>query len=186
MFALVVTTREAKAQDAFIGELRLFPYNFVPVNWLECKGQTLSISQYTTLFSILYTTYGGNGASTFALPDLQGRTPIMPDNSNISLGSTGGTEKETMTSSQLPFHNHSTTAASKLPCNNSTSTTGTPGFYAVNSARGNEFNSTSNASSATISVTSSPLGSSQPRNNMQPYATLVWCICVQGIFPQRP
>lgn len=189
LFALVLATGEAKAQDACIGELRLFPYNFAPTGWLECAGQTLSISQYTALFSLLGTYYGGNGTSNFMLPNLQGRTPIMPGSVSglaISLGSTGGTETETMTAAQLPAHTHTTTNATMVSCSNSSGTTNTPGVYAVNTARGNEFNTTSNASSGIMSVTVGSAGTSQPRNNMQPYTTLVWCICVNGTYPVRP
>jgi microcystin-dependent protein len=178
----------AKSQDALIGELRLFPYNYIPKNWAECKGQIFSIQQNVALFSIIGTYYGGNGSSNFALPDLQGRIAMMPDN-NV-FGQQGGTETETMTVAQLPPHTHTINYISypvplTMPCSSAGEDATAPGYYAMNTSRGNEFNSTTNATSGQISTTVTSSGGTTARSNMQPYLTLVWCICTSGIFPSH-
>jgi len=184
LFAFMQCSQVAKSQDSYIGELRLFPYNFAPYGWMECSGQLLPISQYTALFSLIGTYYGGNGTSNFALPNLAGRTAIQFDNATILMGQTGGTETETMTLAQLPIHTHTYSNAT-VECSSSNASTTIPGFYAVNTARGNEFNSTSNANSKQMNVIVNPAGGSQPRNNMQPFNTFTWCICISGIYPAR-
>jgi len=176
----------AKAQNECMGEIRLFTYSFVPMGWLECAGQTLNIAQYSALFSILGTTYGGNGTSTFVLPDLRGKTPIHPgsvEGLTVVLGQYGGTETETMTEDEMPAHTHAATATPA--CNSGDATSATAGFYSVNPARGNEFNSASNATSGSMSIAVSSNGGVLPRNNMQPYSSFIWCICTSGIYPTR-
>lgn len=175
----------ADAQDAYIGEIRLLPYSFAPENWLECKGQMLTVSDNTALFAVLGNRYGGDGYTTFAIPDLRGRVAIHPgvvNGKTVNIGATGGTESETMTVAQLPFHTHSATA---LSCSAEEASSPSTGYYAVNPARGNEFNSSADALSAPVTATINSSGSSAPRSNIQPYTTMVWCICVNGIFPPR-
>lgn len=179
---LALTMSKVTAQDAFVGELRLFPYGFTPRNWMSCEGQLLSIGQNTALFILLGTNYGGNGSSTFGLPDLRGYA-VMGGGAT-SPGAKSGTAGNTLNSSQLPSHTHSLTATT-VSCNNADGTTNTPGVYAVNTARGNEFNSVTN-STTTNNLTVSTAGNSQPVNNMQPYLVMRWCICVSGIYPPRP
>src|SRR5215471_12801044 len=121
----------------YVGEIRIFAGNFAPVGWMLCQGQTLPISEYETLFNLIGTTYGGDGQSTFNLPDLQGRLPIhMGTNAgtNFGLGEAAGTESVTLTQSQLPIHNHSLTASvnnagANTPANNVTGQVGATQIY---------------------------------------------------------
>lgn len=179
---LVLTTSKVTAQDAFLGELRLFPYGFTPKYWASCEGQLLPISQNTALFSLLGTNYGGNGTTNFQLPDLRGKA-IMGAGYSYP-GDQSGTTSNTLIPNQLPSHTH-TMPATTVPCNNADGTTNTPGVYAVNTARGNEFNFTTNAT-ATNNLAVSAAGNSQAVNNMQPYLVMHWCICIAGIYPPRP
>ena len=168
--------------EPFIGELRLFGFNFNPKGWATCAGQILSISQNTALFALLGTTYGGNGQTTFALPDLRGRVPISqgqgPGLSNYSIGQVGGTETVTLTSVNLPAHTHQVRATtedanSAQPGNNLPAAVGA-GAYG------------SQAADTTMSAAMiAPAGNNQPFNNVQPYLTLNWCIALEGIFPSR-
>lgn len=186
--AFVLTANVVNAQSECIGEIRLFTYNFIPLGWVECNGQTLQVSEYSSLFAVIGNSYGGNGFSTFCVPDLRGRVPIMPGNIaglSVTIAETGGTETEAMTVAQLPSHSHSTVGVARLACSNSSAQAVSPGIFAVNEERGNEFNTTSNAVSGTMNVNVSPSGNGSPRNNLQPYIALVWCICVDGLWPER-
>ena len=168
--------------DPFLGELKLLPFNFAPRGWAFCQGQILSIAQNTALFSLLGTTYGGNGQTTFALPDLRGRVPIGqgqgPGLSPYDLGQVGGTETVTLTNANLPAHTHQVRATtedanSAQPGNNLPAAVGA-GAYG------------SQTPDTTMSVSMiAPSGSNQPFNNVQPYLTLNWCIALSGIFPSR-
>lgn len=173
--------------DPFIAEIRIFPYNFAPRNWAFCNGQTLPIAQNTALFSLLGVTYGGDGRTTFALPNFSGRAPLNagqgPGLSNYSLGQMGGTETVTLSSTQLPAHNHSLACAAAnankpLPANN---------FPSASIPATQPRNAPSLASSpvtmAAGAIASS--GGSQPHSNMQPYLGLSFCIALVGIFPAR-
>lgn len=171
-----------------MGELRLFPYNYIPKNWVQCNGQLLSISSYPSLHSLIGESFGGNGYSNFAVPNLNGRIAVGQGNNGtttFNLGVNYGSEQETMTSAQLPAHTHSSTQA-QVPASSNNGTQGTLGFFAVNTSRGNEFNSAANEESGTISTSVSSAGSNTARNNVQPYTCLVWCMCVQGLYPARP
>ncbi|KAF2341825.1 phage tail protein [Flavobacterium tistrianum] len=169
--------------DQFVAEIRLFPFNFAPVGWAMCNGQLLPISQNTGLFSLLGTTYGGDGKSTFALPNLQGSVPMHPGQgaglSLHDLGETGGSENVSLLESEIPSHNHSLMAAtlnsqSTSPTNNSLGR-GNP--IRVYSQTGNNANMSFNS----VSIA----GSGFPHNNMMPYLTMNFCIALQGIFPAR-
>ncbi|RFS15514.1 phage tail protein [Emticicia sp. C21] len=175
--------------EGTIGEIRMFAGNFAPKSWAFCQGQLLSIAQNTALFSILGTTYGGNGQTTFALPDFRSRVPVGqgqgPGLSPIDLGEVAGSETNTLTISQLPAHIHSLNASANGPTINtangnllasqSRSNGGTmPNVYVANSGAVPMANSA-------IGVT----GGSQPFNNMQPYLGMNFIICLQGIFPSR-
>jgi microcystin-dependent protein len=169
----------------FIGEIRMVGFNFAPVGWAFCDGQLLPIAQNTALFSLLGTTYGGNGISTFALPDLRGRVPLHmgqgPGLSLYSLGQTGGTENVTLSSGQLPAHNHTVNAVAGG--GNQASPAG--GLPAIEST-GTSLDYSSAAANATMnSGMISGGGSSQPHNNQQPYLTINFIIALQGIFPSR-
>ncbi len=171
--------------DPFVAEIRMFPFNFAPKGWAWCDGQLLPLSQNTALFSLLGTTYGGNGKSNFALPDLQGRAPMHPGQgpglSLHDLGETGGSETVSLLESEIPSHSHTLRADS---------------FDAQRSAPGNNvlaasightaYQSTTNANLTAMSGNAlAPAGGDQPHNNMQPYLTVYFCIALQGVFPPR-
>ena len=174
--------------DPFVAEIRIFAGNFAPKGWAFCNGQLLPISQNTALFSLLGTTYGGDGKSTFALPDLQGRAPMFwgqgPGLSLRDLGETGGSQSVTLLQSEIPSHTHQvrgTTAAG-------TSTNPTDGIWAVAGSRRapTSLYSPTAAAGTTMSPQAlAPAGGSQPHNNMPPYLTMNFIIALQGVFPPR-
>ena len=171
--------------EAFLGEIRLFPYNFAPQGWAFCNGQIMAIAQNTALFSLLGTTYGGNGTTNFALPDLRGRLAVSsgqgPGLSPYTLGQQSGSESVTLTLNNLPSHNHTVSpganggAATEQRPAGAVMARGTASIYA-SAADG----STTMASSATSST-----GNSQPFSSIQPLLVLNYCIALQGIFPSR-
>ena len=171
--------------DQFVAEIRVFPFNFPPTGWAFCDGQLLPISQNTALFSLLGTTYGGDGKSTFALPDLQGNVPMQPGQgaglSLRDLGEQSGVESITLLQSEIPFHTHSM-GADVLDLAD-TSTPNPNAVYAL-SAGGTLYQTSGNTDLAPQTL--SLVGGGLPHNNMQPYLTLNYCIALQGIFPQRP
>ncbi|WP_413174276.1 phage tail protein [Anabaena azotica] len=168
--------------EPFIAEIRMFAGNFAPRGWAFCNGQILSISQNTALFALIGTTYGGNGQTTFALPDLRGRTPIHagqgPGLTPRTLGEAGGTEAVTLISSQIPAHNHSLLAVSTA------ATSGDPGQNLLAQSRGSVY--AAGSPSATMNPAAIGIaGGSQPHNNMQPFLTVNYIIALEGIFPSR-
>jgi microcystin-dependent protein len=167
--------------DPFIGELRLLPYNFAPRGWAFCSGQLLSISQNTALFSLLGTTYGGNGQTTFGLPDLRGRVPLSsgqgPGLSTYTLGEAAGTESVTLTAQQMPGHNHGVNASS------GDATDSQPGGHFPAAVGTGAYAKTSDG--LMNQAMTAPVGRSQPHENRQPYLTLNWCIALEGIYPSR-
>jgi microcystin-dependent protein len=176
--------------DQFVAEIRIFPFNFAPTGWAFCDGQLMPISQNTALFSLLGTTYGGDGKSTFALPGLQGNAPMQPGQgqglSLRDLGEQSGTESITLLQSEIPVHNHSMMAS----VINATdlNPTGINGPNALaRSVNGSFYTADANAANnAQLSPFAlAPTGGSLPHNNMQPYLTLNFCIALQGIFPPR-
>jgi microcystin-dependent protein len=165
----------------FIGEIRPFGFNFPPRNWALCAGQLMAISQNTALFSILGTTYGGNGTTTFALPDLRSRVPVHTGGGN-TLGEVSGVENVTLVSSQLPPHIHAVNASSDLATDASPS-----GNVMGAKPRGGVNVYAPGTNSTTLAAAS--VGPSGPfglaHDNMQPSLTLNFCICLFGIFPSR-
>lgn len=167
--------------DPFVAEIRILPTNFAPKGWAFCNGQLLPISQNTALFSLLGTTYGGNGQTNFALPNLQGAAPMHPGQgpglSLRDLGEVGGTETVTLTQTQIPSHTHPLNADSGSP------TTGSPANAVLASPAA--LRRYSAASDLEPMVPVGAAGGSQPHNNMQPYLTLNFCIALQGVYPPR-
>ena len=169
--------------DPFIAEIRIFPFNFAPKGWAWCDGQLMPLSQNTALFSLLGTTYGGDGKSNFALPDLQGRAPMHPGQgpglSLHDLGETGGSETVTLLESEIPAHAHTLVASQadgleriptgqKLATGIGISAYQTPGpLTQLNPAA------------------LAPAGGDQPHNNLMPYLTFYFAIALQGVFPPR-
>jgi microcystin-dependent protein len=170
--------------DPFVAEIRIFPFNFAPKGWAWCDGQLLPLSQNTALFSLLGTTYGGNGKSNFALPDLQGRAPMHPGQgpglSLHDLGEIGGSETVTLLESEIPAHNHFVNAHA---LNGSTSQPG--GQVFARSTVGNAYKAAGGTPAIMAPQTLAPAGGAQPHNNMQPYLTFYFCIAMQGVFPPR-
>lgn len=172
--------------DPFVAEIRIFPFNFAPKGWAWCNGQLLPLSQNTALFSLLGTTYGGDGRSNFALPDLEGRAPMHPGQgpglSLHDLGESGGSETVTLLESEIPAHSHALNAQvppgdTNLPAGN-TPARGTSGALPYLPPAG--------APLVVMSPQSlTPAGGDQPHNNLMPYLTLNFCIALQGVFPPR-
>src|SRR5271170_2324746 len=173
--------------DQFLGEIRVVGFNFAPVGWALCNGQILPISQNTALFSLLGTSFGGNGTSNFALPNLQGCAPMHFGNgaglSPRDVGETAGETTVTLLASQIPSHTHAAQNAAA-------STAGTPGPTVVfgGGGRGKEpaYAPASTANTVKMSVRAvGTAGNNQPHNNMPPYLTVNFIIALQGVFPPR-
>lgn len=161
--------------DQFIGEVRIFGFNFAPQGWALCDGQILPISQNTALFSLLGTNFGGNGTSNFALPNLQGRVAMHPDGNSV-VGETGGAETVTLSANEIPRHGHE--VMGKLGRRDTTSPAG------ASLVPGDMYGSgTADATMAAGAVQSG--GGGQPHSNMQPYLAINFCIALEGIFPPR-
>ena len=171
--------------DPFVAEIRIFPFNFAPKGWAFCDGQLLPLSQNTALFSLLGTTYGGNGKSNFALPDIQGSGVMAPGQgpglSLHDLGETGGSATVTLLESEIPSHPHTMRAHAGDPgdINAPSSTT------SLARSSGGFAYGPSAALAAMSGSMIAPAGGSQPHNNLQPYLVLQYCIALQGVFPPR-
>jgi microcystin-dependent protein len=177
--------------DPFVAEIRIFPFNFPPKGWAFCDGQLMAISQNTALFSLLGTTYGGDGKSTFGLPNLQGNSPMFWGQgaglSDYFIGQEGGEQNHTLLLGELPLHPHTLNAQAvagttsdpngNTLCEGAYSFQGNSGNIQCYSATAPNVNMSPNATGFT--------GSSTPHNNMMPYLTLNFCIALQGIFPPR-
>jgi microcystin-dependent protein len=170
--------------DPFVAEIRIFPFNFAPKGWAWCDGQLMPISQNTALFSLLGTTYGGDGKSNFALPDLQGRAPMHPGQgpglSLHDLGEEGGSETVTLLESEIPSHTHPLRAFNDV----GEDRTPGPSEAMARSTGGLLYASPTNLVSLSDSALA-PAGGSAPHNNLQPYLTFYFCIALQGVFPPR-
>jgi microcystin-dependent protein len=166
--------------DPFVAEIRMYCFNFAPKGWAWCDGQLLPLSQNTALFSLLGTVYGGDGKSTFALPDLQGNAPMHPGQgqglSQRFLGQIGGSETVTLLESEIPVHSHSVRATDERG-----DLTSPVGNYLATGT-----NMYLNAADTNMSLSSlAPAGADLPHNNMQPYLTVYFAIALQGVFPPR-
>ncbi len=162
--------------EGYLGDIKMGGFNFAPKGWAMCNGQFLAINQNQALFSILGTTYGGNGVTTFALPNLQGRVPVHVGN-NVNLGQVGGESNHTLLVSELPAHTHSASGTASVADNVPSGTT----IWAKSSDL--PYGTTLDTPMAGGSLANT--GGSQPHNNMQPYVVLNFFICLQGIFPSR-
>jgi len=173
--------------DQFVAEIRIFPFNFPPTGWAFCNGQLMPISQNTALFSLLGTVYGGDGKSTFALPDMQGNVPMQPGQgqglSLRDLGEMSGASNITLLVSEIPFHNHNI-ETHNLDAGGLQNPA--PDVMLAKSSQGNAYQTNTAGLQPLAPQALSPYGGGLPHNNMQPYLTLNFCIALQGIFPQRP
>ena len=169
--------------DPFIGQITMFGGNFAPRGWAFCNGQLLSIASYSALFSILGTTYGGDGRSTFALPDLQGRVAMHPGNgpglSSRRLGQKGGEEQVSLTPNQIPPHNHNIHAAN-VGGDDSDPTTA----KAFASASGDLYSDSAQTGTMNSAIVTNT-GGGQGHDNMQPFQCVNYIICLYGTFPSR-
>jgi microcystin-dependent protein len=166
----------------YVGEIRMFAGNFAPAGWMFCEGQLLPISENETLFQLIGTTYGGDGESTFALPDMRGRLPIHqgagPSGTTYILAETGGVESVTLTTPQIAAHSH------PLIATDSPATASVPGNNLTASASKRYYVSPS-TTAPMAAATMSPTGGSQPHNNFQPYLCVNYIISLFGIFPSQ-
>ena len=180
----------AAAQEDYLGEVKLFGFNFCPRNTLPAAGQLLSISDNTALFSLYGTTYGGNGTSTFALPDLRGRSPVSAGQgaglSNIPLGATFGAEQVTLNVNQMPAHNHGVTAqlngvttpgSSPTPAGGMSATSTSASIYGTGAPTA--------MSPQAIAVGQQTVGGGQPVAIRSPELAMTYCVVTQGIYPSR-
>jgi len=171
--------------DPFVAEIRIFAGNFAPTGWALCNGQLLPISQNTALFSLVGTTYGGDGKSTFGLPNLQGSAPMFwgqgPGLTNRDIGESSGVQSVTLLSSEMPAHNHA------LMASTGPASSRAPADAALARSRnGNAYQTTADQNVASMAAQAvSPAGGSLPHNNMQPYLVLTFIIALQGIYPPR-
>jgi microcystin-dependent protein len=178
--------------DNFLAEIRIFPLNYAPMGWAQCNGQLISITQNAALFSLLGTTYGGDGRTNFALPNLQGYTTLGSGQGSgltfRTLGEKSGTQTVTLNLNQIPLHNHSplvkSGSTSVTPVGKTWGEAGThkppPNFYTTNPGT---------PPPALVAMNQQSLGltgGNLPHNNLMPYLTLNYCIALQGVFPQRP
>jgi microcystin-dependent protein len=171
--------------EAYLGQIMLFAGNFAPVGWAFCNGQLLPISQNTALYSLLGTTYGGDGKTTFALPDLRGRAPIhFGKGSNLAdyqLGESGGEENVTLIASEMPAHIH----AFGENCNSETAAAQASPVNGYLCATDGTLTYASNANAQMGAGTSSAAGGSQPHENRAPFLAMNYVIALQGIYPSR-
>lgn len=165
--------------ESYIGQILPVAFNFAPKGWFLCQGQILPIQQYAALFSLLGITYGGNGQTTFALPDLRGRSPLGqgqgPGLSNRTIGEQAGSEGVTLITTQLPAHSHT------VACNSGEAEASTPADNLPSS--GSNYAATPNAAMSPSMI--GPSGGSQPHPNLPPFQVQNWIICYTGIFPPR-
>ncbi|RZU63739.1 microcystin-dependent protein [Microterricola gilva] len=176
--------------DPFVAEIRMFPFNFAPQGWAWCDGQLLPLSQNTALFSLLGTTYGGDGKTTFALPNLNGSFPMHPGQgpglSLRSLGEQGGRQTVTLLESEIPAHGH---ALNALPISGTSNSAEGRMLAAPRYGRAQERSYAEQNAPGITKLSPAGLssaGDDQPHNNMPPYLTLYFAIALQGVFPPRP
>lgn len=180
--------------DEYLAIIKIFGGNFAPSGWAMCQGQLLQISQNSALFSLLSTTYGGDGVQTFALPDLRGRTPIgfMQGRglSNYNLGQVGGSEQNSLLLNNMPPHNHAVTGSVQPPVNSDATNSDSPEATFLGPSNTNAYNSLPSpgvfGGKMSVDLQTAVAGSGQPVNNIQPYLAVNYIICTQGLYPSRP
>lgn len=190
--AFLLSIEFASAQDAYLGQIILFAGNFEPRGWAFCDGRILQIAQNSALFSLLGTYYGGDGRTTFALPDLRGRVPVgagqAPGLSNYELGESAGQESVALLVTQIPAHVHGLNNM-QVACDNVTATSNSPAntIPAIVTNGANSYGTTKNALMHTSqgNIGTLPIGGSMPHNNNKPYVSVNYIIALQGVFPQR-
>ncbi|GAB3572406.1 phage tail protein [Hymenobacter daeguensis] len=188
--AKVASPQQVLGGTPYLGEIQLFAFGFAPRGWALCEGQILPIAQNAALFSLLGTTYGGNGQTTFALPDMRGRTPRGVDSSsgNYQLGQRGGGENITLTTAQLPAHTHGYLVSNAAATSNVPAGTAAAVASASNDLNGEAVNMLAYAATPTVAEAATAItatGGATSLNILAPYETLSFCIALQGIFPSR-
>lgn len=172
---------------AVIGTIALWSFDWAPRGWVFCHGQSLDVAKYQPLFSLLQYTYGGNGYNSFCLPDLRGRVPLGAGHadglSNYKLGTLGGIEKVSLSTAEMPTHNHSTKLQAASPVERGTETPEVTNNYL---ATGNKYASKANNSMAPDVIQMEATGNGDAHENRQPFLTLNYIICTKGEFPERP
>lgn len=176
----------------YLSEIQIFAFDFAPRGWALCNGQLLSIQQNAALFSLLGTTYGGNGTTTFALPDLRSRMPKhfgqSAGTSSYALGQAAGVENVTLLSTQMPSHTHVITTTASQPCQSAVGSFDAPeGKFPASHESANIYSTAKNAAlgAPVFNTTIGIAGGNQPHPNMPPYLVMNFCIALQGIFPSR-
>lgn len=169
--------------EPFLSEIRIFSFNFAPKGWALCNGQLLPINQNQALFALLGTTYGGNGQTNFALPNLRGRASIH-EGAGHTLGEAAGSSAVTINIQQLPTHTHTMTSNMAITSANQNATQGSPGGNNWANT-GKQIWNTAQGNAVMHPASVSNVGGSQPHTNMQPYLVLNFCIALQGIFPSQ-
>lgn len=176
--------------EPFVGQISVFGFNFAPLNWATCQGQIMPIAQNTALFSLLGTSYGGNGTTTFGLPNLQGNVAVgqgqLPGGSSYDLGEIGGASSIAVSREQSPTHTHDFMASAAVADQDNPGAnvlarpfvSGNPG-----SIQGQIYNN--NTLDTAMNAPITPVGNGMPHDNLQPFLALTYCICLTGIFPQR-
>jgi len=174
--------------DAYLGEIRCYGFNFAPYGWAQCNGQTLSITQYSALFSVIGTTYGGNGTTNFMLPNLQGQIPMHwgsgPGLPTTSVGQVQGQPEVSLIANQIPQHIHSIYAATSVTAEQSAIPTTSSYMSELKGSFCYQVPPVTTNTPFSVKAIS-PNGAGQPHDNMQPYLTLNFCICLNGTFPPR-
>lgn len=177
----VLVSQQVRAYEPFLGEIRWVTFNFAPKNWALCNGQYLSINQNQALFSLLGTTYGGNGTTTFALPDLRGRGPIHVGGGHV-IGAQVGAETHTLTHAEMPSDTHALQVDSREATASAPTTTR---YLAKTSTGTSAYGSTSSPGAALSASAISTVGGNQPHENMKPFIAMTCIISLQGIFPSQ-
>lgn len=179
--------------ESYLGTVWAFGFGFTPVGWMQCNGQLVNISDYDALYSLLGTTFGGDGQTTFGLPDLRGRIPIGagqgPGLANYALGQLAGSESVTLTSANLPPHSHAVTSATIPVADTADAASPANAYFApADASVGDAYIDSSAQGNAVVAgtMTAQPTGGNQPIQIISPYQVVNYCICVEGIYPPQP